>query len=228
MKKDEVKIGGTYAAKVTGKVVPVRIDAANPHSGWDGTNMKTKKPVRIKSAQQLRGPWPKQFREQMRAVHKADQENARLAEERGKSADGMTASERAMAKSAPKAKKTAKATKQAKKAPKRDTGKRRGTSRKKAGVSKADAVNTAMQAVAKAKKKRHSLLDLAATVLAEAGAAMTCKEMVEKVLAGGQWTTKGKTPAATLYSAILREMQKKGQQARFRKVERGKFVAATK
>ncbi|MHC4406393.1 MAG: winged helix-turn-helix domain-containing protein [Planctomycetota bacterium] len=55
MKKDEVKIGGVYAAKVSDKVVSVRIDAENPHGGWDGTNLTTGKKVRIKSAQRLRG-----------------------------------------------------------------------------------------------------------------------------------------------------------------------------
>jgi hypothetical protein len=36
-----------------------------------------------------------------------------------------------------------------------------------------------------------------------------------------------KTPAATIYSAILREMQKKGDDARFRKAARGKFELAS-
>jgi hypothetical protein len=56
MKKDEVKIGGTYLAKVSDKVVPVRIDAENTHGGWDATNLLTGKKVRIKSAQRLRCP----------------------------------------------------------------------------------------------------------------------------------------------------------------------------
>jgi len=55
MKKHEVKVGGTYLAKVSDKVVPVRIDAENPHGGWDATNTATGKKVRIKSAQRLRG-----------------------------------------------------------------------------------------------------------------------------------------------------------------------------
>jgi len=54
MKKAQVKVGGIYAAKVSGKVVQVRIDAENPHGGWDATNLATKKKVRIKSAQRLR------------------------------------------------------------------------------------------------------------------------------------------------------------------------------
>ena len=55
MNKSDVKVGGVYSAKVSGNVVPVRIDRENPRGGWDGTNLKTKKSVRIKSAQRLRG-----------------------------------------------------------------------------------------------------------------------------------------------------------------------------
>ena len=39
----------------------VRIGRENPHGGWNGTNLKTKKAVRIKSARCLRGKaanWP--------------------------------------------------------------------------------------------------------------------------------------------------------------------------
>ena len=55
MKKNEITIGGIYSAKVSGNLVPVRIDAENAHGGWDGTNLKTKRPVHIKSARRLRG-----------------------------------------------------------------------------------------------------------------------------------------------------------------------------
>ncbi len=55
MKKNEIKIGSTYTAKITNRIVPVRIDATNPHGGWDATNLVTKKKVRIKSAAKLRG-----------------------------------------------------------------------------------------------------------------------------------------------------------------------------
>jgi len=55
---------------------------------------------------------------------------------------------------------------------------------------------------------------------------MNTRAIVEKVLATGRWQTKGKTPAATLYSAIIREIAKKGDDARFEKVERGKFQLA--
>jgi len=54
MKKNEVKIGGVYTAKVTDKLVPVRIDATKG-TGWSATNLTTGKTVYIKSAQRLRG-----------------------------------------------------------------------------------------------------------------------------------------------------------------------------
>jgi len=45
--------------------------------------------------------------------------------------------------------------------------------------------------------------------------------------AKGYWTSPaGKTPGATLSSAILRELKMKGTDARFRKTERGKFALA--
>jgi hypothetical protein len=55
MQKSEVTIGGTYTAKVSNKVVRVRIDAVSRYGGWDATNLDTNKKVRIKSAQRLRG-----------------------------------------------------------------------------------------------------------------------------------------------------------------------------
>ena len=69
-------------------------------------------------------------------------------------------------------------------------------------------------------------LDAAAKVLAEAGGPLGCKEMVERMLTKGLWKTSGKTPAATIYAAIIREIAKKGKDARFRKVDRGRFELA--
>jgi len=203
MKKDEVKVGGFYAAKVSGRMATVRIDAENHRGGWDATNLTTKKKVRIKSAQRLRhetrGPGQKAKPDVAKTVE---------AVEKGDLTKGV-------------------------KVP---------TARKKRGgiteATKADAVNAAMQAVAADKKKRQakadkpakqrkpSGLDAAAQVLAEAGEPMGCKEMVKRMLAKGLWQTGGKTPAATIYAAIIREIATKGDDSRFRKVERGKFALA--
>ncbi len=71
-----------------------------------------------------------------------------------------------------------------------------------------------------------SALDAAAKVLAEAGEPLNTKQMVEAMAAKKLWTSPGgKTPHATLYSAILREINTKGNDARFKKTERGKFTA---
>ena len=56
------------------------------------------------------------------------------------------------------------------------------------------------------------------------GEPMTCGAMVDEMLAKKLWTTDGKTPAATIYSAILRECAKKGAQSRFKKTDRGLFT----
>ena len=73
-----------------------------------------------------------------------------------------------------------------------------------------------------------SALDAAAKVLGEANAPMTTKEMIEAMAAKGYWTSKnGQTPAATLYSAILREVTTKGAESRFQKTDRGHFALST-
>jgi hypothetical protein len=75
--------------------------------------------------------------------------------------------------------------------------------------------------------KKLSALDAAVRVLNESGQAMNCQEMIEAMAAKGYWTSPGgKTPSATLYSSILRELKTKGADARFRKTERGKFTRA--
>jgi hypothetical protein len=79
------------------------------------------------------------------------------------------------------------------------------------------------------KAKKTSALDAAARVLEEAGQPMTCPEMIEAMTAKRYWQSpKGLTPAATLYSAVLREIKAKAKESRFVKTERGKFGLAKK
>lgn len=169
MKKDEVKVGKTYAMSVSGKVVPVRIVeekwTGDKHTGWLGMNTKTNRPVRIKSAAKLRAEITSDHSEQSEP-------------------DGPAA---------PPADKPAK-----------------GKVAKKDKVPKPEKV------------KKVSGLDAAARVLKDAGKPMNFKEITEAALAAG-WRTNGKTPAATLYAAAIREIAAKGRQARFRKTERGMF-----
>ena len=66
-------------------------------------------------------------------------------------------------------------------------------------------------------------LDAAAKVLADAGEPLNCKTIVERAIEKGYWKSGGKTPSSTVYAAILREIQKKGDASRFVKAERGMF-----
>ncbi|QDU28957.1 hypothetical protein ETAA8_40630 [Anatilimnocola aggregata] len=73
--------------------------------------------------------------------------------------------------------------------------------------------------------KKMSALDAAAKLLGETKEPMNTKTMIETIAAKGYWTSPGgKTPHATLYSAILREINTKGQEARFKKTDRGNFA----
>jgi len=73
-----------------------------------------------------------------------------------------------------------------------------------------------------------SQLEAPAKVLGEATEPMTTKEMVESMAAKRYWASPGgKTPHATLYSAILRELQSKGETGRFIKTDRGHFKLRT-
>jgi hypothetical protein len=55
---------------------------------------------------------------------------------------------------------------------------------------------------------------------------MNCKEMIDAMAKQALWTSPGgKTPHATLYSAIIREIATKGKESRFVKKDRGQFAA---
>ena len=188
MKKNEVKTGVVYSAKVSGNIVPVRIDKENPRGGWDGTNLVTKKSVRIKSAQKLRGKaarWPGMPDNLVILVKAGDPKKD--------AGDAKAANVGA----GPKV--GAKPAKDAKPAGKRATREPGATSHRTSG------------------------LDAAAKVLAEADGPLGCKEIVERALAKGYWKTIGKTPAATIYAAIIREIAAKGDKSCFRKTDRGHF-----
>jgi HB1, ASXL, restriction endonuclease HTH domain len=81
------------------------------------------------------------------------------------------------------------------------------------------------KAPAEPQEKKLSALDAAAKVLAETRTPMNCQELIGAMAGKGYWTSPGgKTPAATLYSAMLREIATKGDQARFTKTGRGHFA----
>jgi len=195
MKKDEIKIGNCYQAKVSDRIVTVRIDSTNSHGGWNATNTATGKRIRIKSAQRLR----RAVGGEVPASRRSKKAGAEITP-----ADEGIAAGRAEA----------------------------------AGIK----VNPTVEVItgqpvpakktrtrkpaAEPKPKRVSALDAAAQVLADAGQPMRAKEMIAAMAERGLWSSPGgKTPEATLYAAIIREIATKGDAARFRKVERGQFAS---
>ena len=99
------------------------------------------------------------------------------------------------------------------------------TSRKQAPLKKASRKPAGGgKTAAKKAAQKMSGVDAAAKVLSERKQPLRCREMIEQMAANSYWTSPGgQTPSATIYSSILREIQKKGKDARFRKVERGRF-----
>ena len=103
-------------------------------------------------------------------------------------------------------------------------------STKKAGRrakrAKAPAKSKAKKGAKPARKpKRVSALDAAAEVLRKAGRPMRSQELIAAMAEQGLWSSpKGKTPHATLYAAMLREISAKGTAGRFKKVDRGQFA----
>ncbi|MFH1109818.1 MAG: winged helix-turn-helix domain-containing protein [Planctomycetota bacterium] len=89
MKKNEVKVGGLYHAKVSDNLVTVRIDSTHSAGGWAATNTRTGKRVRIKSAQRLRG-----------AAEGAAKAEAAVADDENAKAAGKAATKKAKSKKA--------------------------------------------------------------------------------------------------------------------------------
>jgi hypothetical protein len=84
------------------------------------------------------------------------------------------------------------------------------------------------KAAGKPSKGKLTQLEAAVKVLTESGEPMTTKAMIEAMAEKGYWTSPGgATPAQTLYSAILRDLQNHGAEARFTKVDRGQFALNT-
>jgi hypothetical protein len=73
-------------------------------------------------------------------------------------------------------------------------------------------------------EKRLSCVAAALKVLGESSEPMNAQELITAMEAKGYWTSPGgKTPHATLYSAILRDLAK-GDDSKFVKTERGRFT----
>lgn len=109
-------------------------------------------------------------------------------------------------------------TKKAAKAPK--------AAKKTAAKTRASKGSNATE-VKTAANRKMSALDAAARVLAEAGGSMSTAELIAAMAAKKLWQSpNGKTPSATLYAALLREITTKGADSRFQKTAPGRFAIA--
>lgn len=92
---------------------------------------------------------------------------------------------------------------------------------------KADKAPRAPKPAKEPKPKRVSALDAAATVLRDEAKPMRAVDLITQMEAKGLWKSPGgQTPASTLYAAMVREINTKGDASRFRKSDKGMFAAA--
>ena len=247
MKKDEVKVGGVYVAKVSDKLTRVRIDGVNPHGGWDATNVATDKKVRVKSAQRLRGEAGKGKKQEAATADAKAALVAPTATKKTESAIQTPAAElrpyrcgdrvemisdaTAAARNLARGEKAwvldESARSQAKAPTPIPAGEERKQREKKAvATDKAEGQAAAKEKTAAKEPQEYKPggLDCAVRVLREAGKPLNCKQMVETMLSKGYWQTGGKTPEATIYAAIIREIATRKGEARFKKTDRGMFT----
>ncbi len=143
------------------------------------------------------------------AVREAGKEKGRSPKQREASPDAITKGERAT-------------TESGKGVPRTPTA---GTKAKKSAKATSKAERPAARAKGNRQPdKRISGLAAAAKVLAESKQPMACREIVEAAFEKGYWKSGGKTPHATIYSAIIRQIAAKGKKSRFKRVGRGKFA----
>ncbi len=74
------------------------------------------------------------------------------------------------------------------------------------------------------KARQPSGLDAAHAVLRQRSKPMSVRSITDAIFEQKMWTTSGKTPHATIASAIIREIKDKGSESRFVKTGKGLFA----
>ena len=230
MKTNEIDIGGIYVAKVTGKLAKVRIERENAHGGWDATNLETNRRVRIKSARRLRHEVDERCDEAGAnpGDHGRDDESGRDGDQHD--AEGRCSTRHCRGKAV---------LEYLDKPLCQQCWQRQADKSEASDVTQPTAPITRPQGTATQGDKhtndkenptnngglqRLSALDAAAAVLADASTPMRCGELITTMAAKNLWASpNGKTPQATLNSALIREISRKGDQSRFRRCGRGMF-----
>lgn len=243
MRPDRIEIGGAYTCRIDDAVVPVRVDAKAPR-GWEVTVIATGQAARVQRAEQFRDPWPPTEPKPEEAPPPRNGATEpldpnRCATARCRNEPVMTYLGRPLCQACWRAESGEPDEDGAASAAKENDMSKKQTSKKASKSPKASkptarkASKTAKARGAKqvpkpeVKPERVSALDAAAEVLRTRGEALRSRELIAAMAEQGLWTSpNGKTPHATLYAAMLREIAAKGKEARFRKTERGKFEYA--
>lgn len=204
MKKEEVTIGGFYFAKVSGKRVQVRIDseAMEGRGGWNATNMTTNKKVYVATARRLSPTKRMIVGSKVKAIPAT---NTKVTTDGNVTVVECEPATVEIIGGAP--------------AP---------VCVPKKLIKKKDAAAAGTGGVElwhRTPEKKLSCVTAAIKVLTEATEPLNAQQIIEAMVAKGYWTSPGgKTPHATLYSAILRDLAR-GDDSRFIKSERGRFAA---
>jgi len=215
MKKEDIRINGYYSAKVSDKLTVVRIVEEHHNGGWLATNTKTGKQVRIKSAAKLRGEvkpdgTPIRKPKATKPVAKDATPEKTTIETQEDTIDKEDAAE--VEPGVEPTETTPDATEDTSEPAESHTVQpsRRGAMAGEPGVTSG---------------KKLGCLNAAVEVLKlHPEEPLNCKRMIELMAEHNLWQSKaGATPHNTLYAAILREINTKGDASRFDKVERGSF-----
>ncbi len=206
MQRNQVKVGGVYLARLPGGLAPVQIRkerwAGETLKGWIGMNTMTNRVVKISKAQRLRPMTPKEA-----ASMRHDAPGGE-----GTPGAGTAARSPLPPKAGGKARTAAKG------------GNKKARSSPKAGPNAARPAKAAAEP--SPKTKGMSGLDAAAKILAESKKPMNCKVIVAEAFRRNLWKSEGATPEATIYAAIIREIAAKGDDARFKRIDRGQFATS--
>jgi len=188
MKKQDVVVGELYRVSHRGKTKIVRLtQERDGKPGWDGLDIATRRPVIVTEASRVQCRCDRNAKPLEPAAKPAVAAKPGLAKKAG-AKPGVAATVAAIEK---------------------------GDLTKGVTVPTAKRKRPAPRATPKAKGR--SGLDAAVAVLAKAGEPLGAQAIVERALKQGLWSTNGKTPAATMYAAMIREIASKGAESQFRK-----------
>lgn len=200
MERDEIEVGGTYTCRIGRNQVVVRVVAARPDIGWTveteaGRRMAVLDPRRFLAYRATTDRLdPNLTEDENRTAEEEAEHDAIRAEADAEAASALPPEEAPAGPDTPAT--TTPPDQEAAGAPNAPTGRRMG------------------------------LVAAAIQLMQEAGRPMRCMEMVKAARDRGLWapTRGGKTPERTLYAAIEREIETKGADSRFSKIERGLFA----